>query len=270
MAKLAVDGDKAVYYEDLGAGDTALVLIHGWGMSGRCWDGVIKPLLDSGLRLVNIDHRGCGRSDHDFADLSIGAIASDVVKVVESLGLKSVILTGWSLGGAVATQAASLLGDRCSALVLTAGASPIYTQKPDLPLGGTAEDVAGVVAAMDDDRVTFLAGLAHAVCAKPISDAMLTWMGETFIASAARASSTLGELAHLDQREILLALDMPVLSYICGQDGFVAPEISRWVAENHPRAQGVEFPDSGHAPFIEERPDYLRTLVEFTGSVWGA
>jgi non-heme chloroperoxidase len=267
MARLAVDGSKSIYFEDLGAGDTALVLIHGWGMSGRCWDGILKPLLEHGLRVVTMDHRGCGRSDHDFADLSIDAIAGDVAALVDELNLKSVILNGWSLGGAVATKAASLLGSRCSALVLTAGASPIYTQKPDLPLGGTAEDVAGVVAAMDDDRVTFLAGLAHAVCAKPISDAMLAWMGDAFIASAARASSTLGELAHIDQREMLLGLDMPVLSYICGQDGFVAPEISRWVADNHPRAKGIEFPDSGHAPFIEERADYVSTLVEFARAV---
>jgi non-heme chloroperoxidase len=267
MARLAVDGSKSIYFEDLGAGDTALVLIHGWGMSGRCWDGILKPLLEHGLRVVTMDHRGCGRSDHDFADLSIDAIAGDVAALVDELNLKSVILNGWSLGGAVATKAAFLLGSRCSALVLTAGASPIYTQKPDLPLGGTAEDVAGVVAAMDDDRVTFLAGLAHAVCAKPISDAMLTWMGDAFIASAARASSTLGELAHIDQREMLLGLDMPVLSYICGQDGFVAPEISRWVADNHPRAKGIEFPDSGHAPFIEERADYVSTLVEFARAV---
>lgn len=267
MARLAVDETKSIYYEDLGAGDKALLLIHGWGMSSRCWDGVLKPLINSGLRVITMDHRGCGRSDHDFADLSIDAIAGDVVALVDALQVSSVILNGWSLGGAVATKAASLLGGRCTALVLTAGASPIYTQKPDLPLGGTAEDVAGVVAAMDDDRVTFLAGLAHAVCAKPISDAMLAWMGNEFIASAARASSTLGELAHLDQRDLLLGMDIPVLSYICGKDGFVAPEISRWVAENHPRAQGIEFPESGHAPFIEERQDYLRTLIEFINAV---
>ena len=266
MATLAVDGSKSIYYEDLGAGDTALILIHGWGMSGRCWDGVLKPLLSAGLRVITVDHRGCGRSEHDFADLSINAIASDVAALVGHLGLDGVVLNGWSLGGAVATKAASLLGGRCKALVLTAGASPIYTQKPDLPLGGTADDVAGVVAAMDDDRVTFLAGLAHAVCAKPVSDAVLAWMADAFIASAARASSTLGELAHIDQREMLLGLDIPVLSYICGQDGFVAPEISRWVAENHPRARGVEFPESGHAPFIEERDAYLRTLIEFVNA----
>ncbi len=35
MARLNVDGDKSIYFEDLGSGDKALILIHGWGMSGR-------------------------------------------------------------------------------------------------------------------------------------------------------------------------------------------------------------------------------------------
>ena len=114
MARLNVDGDKSIYFEDLGSGDKALILIHGWGMSGRSWDGVLIPLLDAGLRVITIDHRGCGRSDHDFADLSIDAIAGDVVSLVDSLALKTVYLNGWSLGGAVATRAAHSLGARCA------------------------------------------------------------------------------------------------------------------------------------------------------------
>ena len=263
MARLIIDGGKSIYYEDNGVGDKALVLIHGWGMSGRVWDGILIPLLNNGVRVITIDHRGCGRSDHDFADMGIDAIASDVVALVDALSLTSVVINGWSLGGAVATKAAHDLGSRCRGLVLTAGASPIYTQKSDLPLGGSASDVEATVAAMNEDRINFLSGLSHAVCAKPISDALLRWMADCFIGSAARASATLGELAHLDQRNILAEIDAPILSYICGKDGFVAPAISRWVAENHPRATGIELPDSGHAPFIEERETYIETLLDF-------
>ena len=156
-----------------------------------------------------------------------------------------------------------MLGDRCAGLVLTAGASPIYTQKPDLPIGGLPSDVEGNVAAMNDDRVNFLTMLATAICAKPPSDAVLASMAGAFLNSSARASATLAELAHLDQRDMMMALDIPLLSFICGQDGFVAPDISRWVAENHPRATGVEFPESGHAPFMEEREGYLAALNNF-------
>ena len=263
MARLEVDGSKSIYYEDLGGAGQALVLIHGWGMDNRCWDGVILPLQAAGHRVVTLDHRGCGRSDHDFADLSIAAIARDVVALVDHLDLSDVVVNGWSLGGAVATHAASLLGERCAALVLTAGASPIYTQKADLAIGGMPEDVEGNVAAMNEDRVNFLTMLATAICAKPPTDAVLASMASAFLNSSARASATLGELAHLDQRDMLMGLDKPVLSFICGQDGFVSPDISRWVAQNHPRARGVEFPESGHAPFMEEREGYLSALNDF-------
>ena len=66
---------------------------------------------------------------------------------------------------------------------------------------------------------------------------------------------------------MMMALDIPLLSVICGQDGFVAPDISRWVAENHPRATGVEFSESGHAPFMEEREGYLAALNDFVNGL---
>lgn len=267
MAFLTVDNGKQVYYEDHGEGDSALVLIHGWGMNCRVWDYVTLPLIAAGQRVIVMDHRGCGRSDHDFADLSIPAIASDVAQLVKERGVSKAVLNGWSLGGAVATQAAHNLGSTCVGLILTAGASPIYTQKPDLALGGMAEDVLGTVEAINADRINVLHGVAGAVCAKPISPEMLNWMAWAFIDSSARATSTLGELAHLDQRDMLMALDIPVLSFICGKDGFVAPEISQWVADNHPRAEGVSFPESGHAPFIEEREGYLDALNKFLSSI---
>ena len=76
MARLAVDGTKSIYFEDLGGAGRALIMVHGWGMDNRCWDGVILPLLAAGHRVITMDHRGCGRSDHDFADVSIAANAA--------------------------------------------------------------------------------------------------------------------------------------------------------------------------------------------------
>ena len=103
------------------------------------------------------------------------------------------------------------------------GRQPDLYQKPDLPIGGLPSDVEGNVAAMNDDRVNFLTMLATAICAKPPSDAVLASMAGAFLNSSARASATLAELAHLDQRDMMMALDIPLLSFICGQDGFVAP-----------------------------------------------
>lgn len=263
MSHLDSGNDRYVYYESYGSGSSALVLIHGWGMSCRTWDYVVPALVSTGYRVVLIDHRGCGRSSMDFDDMSIPAIAGDVVDLVDHLGLEKVVLNGWSLGGAVAVEAADRLGGRCNGLVLTTGATPVYVQKPDFPHGGTAEDMANTLAALAADRVGFLHGLAQAVCAKPVGEHVENWLWSIFLQSSPVAGSTLGELAELDQREQLKSLPVPVLSFVGSEDAIVAPPICRWVGDHHPESKVVEFDGVGHAPFIEVPEAYLEALQTF-------
>jgi non-heme chloroperoxidase len=263
MSLLDRGNDQHVYYESYGTASRAVVLIHGWGMSGRAWDHVVPALVESGWRVVLVDHRGCGQSSKDFEDMSIKAIANDVVDLVEQLGLEAVVLNGWSLGGAVAVEAADKLGSRCQGLVLTCGATPTYLQKPDFAFGGTEDDMAGTLAALAADRVNFLHGLSKAVCAKDVGENIEQWFWQIFLQASPRAGVTLGELASLDQREQLSALDTPILSFVGSEDGFVAPPICRWVGDNNKRARVVEYPGVGHAPFIEESEAYLAELQDF-------
>lgn len=269
MAYLKREEGKNVYYESYGSGDTAILLIHGWGMSGRTWDHVTPALVAAGHRVLLIDHRGCGQSDKDFTDLSIAAIAGDVVALVQSLELASVVLNGWSLGGAVAVEAARQLGGACAGLVLTGGATPIYVQKPDFPHGGTEADMAGTLEALAADRVNFLQGLSQAVCAKDVGENIEHWFWQIFLEASPLSGVTLGELAELDQREILAALEVPILSFVGSEDGFVAPPICRWVGEHCENARVVEFEGVGHAPFIEEKQAYFDALQDFLQEVSG-
>ena len=88
-----------------------------------------------------------------------------------------------------------------------------------------------------------------------------------FLGASPLAGATLGELGASDQRQTLLGLDLPILSVFGSDDGFVAPDICRWVGDNHPRARNVEFEGVGHAPFIEEREGYLKAVLEFAGGI---
>ena len=263
MSYLKTDCGKSVYYEDYGVGASALVLIHGWGFSCRAWDNTLPALLNAGHRVVMLDHRGCGGSDKDFADLGIQAIAGDVVKLVDQLGLAGVVLNGWSLGGAVAVEAADQLGSRCRGLVLTGGATPTYVQKPDFKAGGTEADMAATVGALQADRIGFLSGLVHAVCAKEVSPAITDWMWKVFCESSPMAHVTLAQLAPLDQREQLAGLAMPIVSFVGSADVFVAPDICRWVGTHNANARVIEYEGVGHAPFIEVAEDYNRDLLAF-------
>jgi pimeloyl-ACP methyl ester carboxylesterase len=264
MAALAREDGKAIYFEDYGSGDSAIVLVHGWGMGLRMWDYNIPALVASGHRVVALDHRGCGRSDKDFDDFGIQSIAGDVVALVDHLKLDKVVLNGWSLGGAVVVAAAAELGARCAGLFLTCAATPCYLQKDDYPHGGTEEAMAETLAAMSADRVNFLAGLSAGVCADVTPD-VVAWMMRSFLEATPMAAQGLAELGPLDQRDVLAGLDIPIVSAVGALDQVVDPNVCRSVSDYNAGASLIEFENSGHAPQVEDAARYNQELVSFLG-----
>ena len=252
-----------VYYEHHTGDRLPVLLIHAWAMSTRVWDSTLSALQERGHEVIAFDHRGCGRSDKDFDDFSIGAIAGDGVAICDKLGLSRVAVNGWSLGGAVATEAAHRLGRRCAGLVLTCGASPRYTQAEGFPHGGTAANVRATVAAIRSDRATFFHGISRAVCAKPVSEAVLDWMWSIFMEAAPGADRSLGELATIDQRDILAALDAPLLSILGSEDVFTPPGIGEFAAATAKNGRAVRFEGCGHGPMFEEYDRYCAELLGF-------
>jgi pimeloyl-[acyl-carrier protein] methyl ester esterase len=255
MAFLDVENGHRVYYEHRAGPRRPVLLIHGWGMGCRVWDATIDTLAEAGHATIAFDHRGCGQTDKDFADISIAAIARDAVAIVDRLGLDGLVVNGWSLGGAVATQVASALGKRCNGLVLTCAASPTYN--------GSPEDIRASEAAYRADRATFLKGLSAAVCAKPVDPAVVDWMWSIFVQQGAGAIRSLHDLGGIDQRDMLAGLSVPVLVFGGTADVIVAPEIAQQAAAAARDAQLVLLEGVGHAPFVEDFDGYHTPLLRF-------
>ena len=259
-----------IYYEHHQVNDAAVtvLLVHGWGMSARAWDDTTAWLVDSGYSVLAYDQRNCGQSDKAFADASITALSRDLAVLVEHLGLAKVVVNGWSLGGAVATGAIPLLGDRLSGLISTCGATPRYTQADGFPHGGTADDVAGTVAALRADRVNFLQGLySEGAFVKPVSDAIKTWAHSIALQASPAADASLGALAHVDQREILAGLTIPALFVTGSADAVVDPAIGRFAADLTPQGQLAVMDGCGHTPFIEDPAAYREAVGRFLQDV---
>ena len=127
--------------------------------------------------------------------------------------------------------------------------------------------MAGTLAGLAQDRVNFLQGLSQVICAKEVGANIENWFWQIFLQSSPLAAQTLGELASLDQRELLAGLAMPILSFVVDQDGFVAPDICRWVGTHNSNAKVVEFEGVGHAPFIEAQDEYLKALTQFASEL---
>lgn len=263
MAHLEVEGSRRLYFEHHRGSGRPVVLVHGWGANGRCWDTVAPALRANGNEVLILDQRACGRSDKDFEDVSITALGADVARLCELLCLREPVLNGWSLGGAVVVDAAVRLGTNVGGLVLTGGATPRYTSAPDWPHGGTHDDVQGVLDGLAADRASTLKGVAGAVCAAEVSEAVLDWLWGMFLEMGPRADESLRDLADTDQRKALGTLSAPALLMHGRQDGFVAFSGAEAATELCADARLVAFDQCGHAPFLEDRERYLAELIGF-------
>lgn len=267
MGFLTRAGGRQIYFEHYAGRGPAVVLAHGWGMSCRVWDDTIARLLDRGHVVIAYDQRGCGRSDKDFADVSIEALGDDVVALCQHLGLAAVVLNGWSLGGAVVVDAAAKLGSAVRGLVLTAAATPRYTQNESFPYGGRPEDVAATVAALRAGRIAFLKNLYFGgVFAVDVGEDVKQRCWQIALEASPGADASLAALAGLDQRASLPRLGAPSLVVIGARDGVVPPDIGRTAAALLPNAALCEL-DCGHAPFLECPDAYHSALFELLGKV---
>lgn len=267
MAYYETKDSQRVYFEHYRGEKTPILLIHGWAMSSCIWVDTIEALTAAGHGVVTIDHRGCGQSDRDFADLSINAIANDIAGIVKMLGLRSVVLNGWSMGGAVAAEAARQLGPLAVGLVLTCGASPRFVRTDDFPFGGERENLLAMPGAISANRATFFKNLAQGVCAKDVGQPTIDWMWSIFMDTGPNVVMSLLDLTDLDQRPLLAALPYQVLSIVGGKDAILQPEVGIEAAKCARHGQSVIFEDCGHAPFIEDAPRYMATLLDFLGRV---
>jgi non-heme chloroperoxidase len=265
MGMLTREGGRQIYFEHYAGRGPTVVLSHGWGMSCRAWDDTIARLCDRGYAVVAYDQRGCGRSDKDFSDVSIDALGSDVAALCSRLGADEVVLNGWSLGGAVVVDAAAKLGAKVRGLVLSAGATPRYTQAEGFPHGGRAEDVAATLAALRAGRVAFLANLyLGGVFAIDVGAELKRRCLQIALEASPGADASLAALAQLDQRAQLPKLAAPALVVVGARDAVVSPEVGRAAAKLLPNATLLEL-DCGHAPFLELPDAYHAALFELLG-----
>lgn len=101
---------------DLGGCGQPALLLHGLYGASHEWQETASWLKQT-HHVFAIDHRGHGKSSKRLNDASLGALAGDVVSVIESLG-SPVFLLGQSIGALIAVMVAGQRPDLVSRLVL--------------------------------------------------------------------------------------------------------------------------------------------------------
>jgi pimeloyl-ACP methyl ester carboxylesterase len=99
------DGAR-IWYATYGSGPPVILLHGGLGHGGN-WGYQVPALVGSGYRVVLIDSRGHGRSTRDARPYTYELMASDVLAVMDALGIEKAGLMGWSDGACTAMILAS-------------------------------------------------------------------------------------------------------------------------------------------------------------------
>lgn len=290
-----IDLMSSLYTEVRGSGP-ALVLLHGWGLNVRVWDGLAAALCDR-FRIIAVDLPGHGRSGWLPERASLEEQAAQVRETVAALAAEYSLL-GWSLGGQIALQLAATrqspgtrqppAGAGVNRLVLIA-ATPRFLVGPDWPHGASPERLAAQAAGLSTDyrrtvsdflelQVRGSAGAAGAL-AQLQSALFAHGSAEACRDGGALPASRLPPAAcgsHLpalarglellrdtDLRALLPQITLPTL-VIAGQyDRVTLPAASRALADSLPNGRYVEIRRAAHAPFLSQLAELSALLSDF-------
>jgi len=106
------------------AGDPVVLAIHGGMSSHRAWTTIVRDLAGAAT-VIAPDYRGGAGSAEVGPPYGLLAHVADMRAVLDHFAVERAVVSGWSLGGFIAANAAADLGDRASALVLVDGGLPL-------------------------------------------------------------------------------------------------------------------------------------------------
>lgn len=125
--------DIKMFYTDHGKPDdeTPMVLLHGNGGNSSAFFYVVDHFTRS-RRVITLDTRGHGRTPKGTAPFTLAQFSEDLHDFLDEMGLKKVILVGYSDGGNIAMLFALKYPEYISAMVLNgANMFPSGLEKKD-------------------------------------------------------------------------------------------------------------------------------------------
>ncbi|HJQ30405.1 MAG TPA: alpha/beta hydrolase [Rubrobacter sp.] len=125
-----VPGEVELAIWRAGDGPDPVICLHGITAQHRAFNAAAR-FLGPSRGLVGVDLRGRGDSDKPDSGYGLETHASDVVRVLDHLGLDSAVLLGHSMGGFVALKTALAYPDRVRAIVLLDGGWPRVEREPE-------------------------------------------------------------------------------------------------------------------------------------------
>jgi pimeloyl-ACP methyl ester carboxylesterase len=120
-----------LYWERYGEGPP-LVLLHGGMLTIELNFATLIPTLAKSHTVIGVEQQGHGRTANIDRDITYPNLASDIVALLDHLGIEHAVVLGHSMGGAVALELAVSYPDRVRAIIPASASVRPEGMHPDL------------------------------------------------------------------------------------------------------------------------------------------
>jgi len=239
-------------YQDVGRGKP-IIFVHGWAATKNFWHRQVEELSPR-FRTITLDLRGHGDSEKGLdLDYSVDRLTSDLLELIELLGIENYVVVGHSLGAVIATRSANRRTG-AGGLVLT-GAGPRIR-------GGFSFFLLRILM-----RFRWLA--ERYVTPRMFAPNTRRELLDFVRAESARSSrgTLVSVMKHAVGAELLGGeIDLPVMVIAGEHDSVVSPSEQRGVAEEM-KAKFVLLRGAGHNLMLEKHAEFSDIIAEFASSV---
>jgi pimeloyl-ACP methyl ester carboxylesterase len=258
-----------------------VMLLHGKNFFGSYWRDNIRFLTDNGYRVVVPDQIGFGKSSKPEIYYSFHLLAANTKKLLDTLGVKQVVVVGHSMGGMLATRFALMYPEMVSQLVLE---NPIGLEdyRAIVPYASVEELYRNELNATEQGIRNYHKN--YFVTWKPeygeAANVALRWRASGEYPRLAMSSAltyemiytqpvchefqeikakTLVVIGQSDRTVVGKARVKKELLPFAGQ----YPQLGRRTAKLIPNSTLVEVPNCGHIPHLEAKDTFQKALLSF-------
>lgn len=254
-------------YEDSGGSGPVVVLIHGHSVDLRMWPAQVAALKEHGYRVVRYDVRGHGFSSAPPTGYTWQTYRRDLMGLLQALGVSSVHLVGFSMGGGIALQTALDRPQQVRSLTLIDAAVPGFAYSD--AFAERVEELVDAVRAegwrVPAERLWLTHPMFERLRRRPalfaaVRDLVLQYPARDYLIDQTEADEA-------DAVSRLSTLRTPTLVLVGEhdlEDFRLAAEV---VAENAPAAALMTVADAGHLVPLEQPDECNRLLLEFLDAV---
>jgi pimeloyl-ACP methyl ester carboxylesterase len=269
LATLALDRGGLLEFDDEGDGP-AIVFVHGWSLGKEAF-GIQRRALSGRYRIVVPDMRGHGKSAAYGTGDGIDILARDLEQLLAHLDLDEVTLVGWSMGALVAWEFIRGPQSGRVAGIVTIDMVPKVLNDENwqhgLRAGTHLYDVDIDLARMREDWPAFTRAYVPKVFAagksaerSELIDRMSALVADNDVESMANLWTS---LVRADFVDTVQATSVPTLITYGRLSQVYDEQAAAWMDDNIPNSRCVAFPDSGHAPHLEEPEHFNEALADF-------